>query len=127
MERVLSIGESRCSRPLLVNGYLGVSTVEPGFFILLIFASALILRLIAGSMDTTRIYAYAASRGWKIRDKKWDPFGPGWFGDRSDRIYQVIFFEERGNVKKTHVKTSLFRGGWHWLSERGRHGDDRQP
>jgi hypothetical protein len=48
--------------------------------------------------------------GWELVEKSWDPFGPGWFGEKDSRIYQIVYRDERGNLHKAHVKTSLLSG-----------------
>ena len=84
--------------------------MEPLGLVVLVVGGALFFRLIAGSMDTERIEKHIRDRGWKLIDKSWDPFGPGWFGEKSDRIYEVIYEDEQGAKHRAHVKTSLFTG-----------------
>ncbi|GAB4201654.1 MAG: hypothetical protein Tsb002_38320 [Wenzhouxiangellaceae bacterium] len=73
-------------------------------------AIALAMRIIAGSIDGDRIEKYVQSQGWKLVDKSWDPFGPGWFGDESDRIYKIIYEDKDGERYIANVKTSMFSG-----------------
>ena len=40
----------------------------------------------------------------------WAPFGPGWFGEKSDRIYAVRYLDAEGNEHEAHAKTSLWTG-----------------
>ena len=61
-------------------------------------------------MDGDRIANYVASRGGKLIAKNWSPFGRGWFGERSDRIYEIEYVDRDGNRRAATVKTSLFTG-----------------
>jgi hypothetical protein len=67
-------------------------------------------RLVAGSFDADRVERYIKERGWKLLDRSWDPFGPGWFGEKDSRIYQIVYRDEFGNVHRAHVKTSMLSG-----------------
>ena len=71
---------------------------------------AIVFRLIAGSMDRPRISDYIASRGGREQSISWAPFGPGWFGEKSDRIYQVRYVDNLGQLHDAHCKTSLTTG-----------------
>lgn len=82
-----------------------VFLVLAGFIVL-----AIVMRLIAGSFDAERVERYVAERGWQLVDRSWDPFGPGWFGEKDSRIYQIVYRDQQGNVHRAHVKTSMFSG-----------------
>jgi len=84
--------------------------MEIGAFVVLFIVFVVVLRLFAGSLDTERIEQYVRDRGWKLIDRSWDPFGPGWFGEKSDRIYEIIFEDQQGDTHRAHAKTSLFTG-----------------
>ncbi len=84
--------------------------MEIGGLFLLILVVVVVIRLHAGSLDTERIEEYVRGRGWKLIDRSWDPFGPGWFGEKSDRIYEIVFEDGEGDTHRAHVKTSLFTG-----------------
>lgn len=73
-------------------------------------ALAIVARLIAGSFDASRVESYIRERGWKLIDRSWAPFGPGWFGEKNDRIYEIVYEDEDGNTHMAHVKTSLLSG-----------------
>ena len=79
-------------------------------FVLLAIIIAFAARLIAGGFDGDRVEAYVRSRGWELVDRSWDPFGPGWFGEKDSRIYQIVYRDERGDVHRAHVKTAMFSG-----------------
>lgn len=68
------------------------------------------IRLAAGGMDRSRIERYVEERGGKVLDAAWRPFGPGWFGEKSDRIYEVRFRDKDGNEHAANCKTSLWTG-----------------
>ena len=78
--------------------------------IALVVAVALAIRLCAGSLDGGRIDEYIQSRGGKVITREWSPFGRGWFGERSDRLYKVEYVDRDGNRRSATVKTSLFTG-----------------
>ncbi len=81
------------------------------FGIFIIFAIiAICIRLAAGSFDGERVEAYIKKNGWKLVDRSWDPFGPGWFGEQDSRIYQVVYKDKAGNLHKAHAKTSMLSG-----------------
>ncbi len=71
---------------------------------------AIVFRLIAGSIDGDRVEEYVSKQGWELLDRSWDPFGPGWFGEKDSRIYQIVYRDREGNVHRAHVKTSMFSG-----------------
>ncbi len=77
-----------------------------GGFILL----AIVFRLIAGGLDGGRVEQYVRARGWELVDRRWRPFGPGWFGEKDSRIYQIVYRDCEGNLHQAHVKTSMLSG-----------------
>ena len=77
---------------------------------IIIAVVATIIRLMAGSLDGERVEAYIRKNGWKLVDKSWDPFGPGWFGEKDARIYQVVYEDRHGDLHKAHAKTSMLSG-----------------
>lgn len=81
---------------------------------LLIFAGfivvAILLRLLAGSFDADRIERYIRDSGGQLVDRSWDPFGPGWFGEKDSRIYEIVYRDRDGKLHRAHVKTSLLSG-----------------
>ncbi len=80
-----------------------------GLFMLLILA-AVVVRLVAGGMDSDRVGRYIRSEGGELLEKHWAPFGKGWFGEQKDRIYEVRYRDRDGNIHEATVKTSLFSG-----------------
>lgn len=73
-------------------------------------AASVIFRLLADSMDRNRVREYVTRTGGELLETHWAPFGPGWFGEKSDRIYSVRFRDRAGCIHKAHVKTSLMTG-----------------
>ena len=68
------------------------------------------IRLMAGSLNHGRIREYIENKGGEIVEIQWDPFGPGWFGEKSDAIYQIKYLDRDGNEHLAHCKTSMFSG-----------------
>lgn len=79
------------------------------FFAVFIFI-AIIIRVAAGSMDGDRLAQYIAQRGGHLLTKQWTPFGPGWFGEKNARIYEITYRDTEGNVHRASVKTSALAG-----------------
>lgn len=76
-----------------------------GFILLVI-----VIRVLAGSFDGDRVEQYIRDMGGELLDKSWDPFGPGWFGEKNDRIYEIVYRDRAGLVHRAHVKTSMLSG-----------------
>jgi hypothetical protein len=74
--------------------------MEPAaFFVVLIpigIIVAIVIRFAAGGLDQDRVKQYVEQRGGKLLTAEWSPFGPGWFGEKSDRIYQVRYLDVDG-------------------------------
>jgi hypothetical protein len=88
--------------------------MHDGSFAFLIFFGFIglfiIIRLLAGSMDGDRVREYIEQRGGRLLSAGWAPFGKGWFGEKSDRIYEVRYLDRDGNEHAATCKTSLFTG-----------------
>jgi len=67
-------------------------------------------RIFAGCLDRSRICDEIATSGGEVLDITWSPFGRGWFGDQSNRIYEVTYRTETGRTLTATCKTSLFTG-----------------
>lgn len=87
---------------------------------------AIIIRLIAGAMDSDRVKEDIESKGGKLISKEWAPFGKGWFGEKNDRIYEVIYIDKDGNKHKAFVKTSSFSGVYYASDEIIEYANDKQ-
>ncbi len=75
-------------------------------FILLV----VVIWLVARIMDTDLIKEYIEARGGKLLEKRWAPFGKGWFGEKSNRIYEVRYLDSDGNEHEATCKTSTWTG-----------------
>ena len=84
--------------------------MEVAFFIIVAIAFAVVIRVISGSFDGERVEQYIREMGGELLNKSWDPFGPGWFGEKDSRIYEIIYRDSAGRVHRAHVKTSMMSG-----------------
>ena len=87
--------------------------MEPAFFLVLIpvaIVIAIAIRFAAGGLDKDRVRQYVEERGGRFIAADWAPFGPGWFGEKNDRIYQVRFLDHDGNEHEAYAKTSMWTG-----------------
>lgn len=80
------------------------------FWIPVLFVIVIVIRMTAGGMDRQRVKQYIESNGGKFIEANWAPFGPGWFGEKSDRIYAVRYLDRDGNEHEAHCKTSMWTG-----------------
>lgn len=71
---------------------------------------AVVIRLFAGAFDGERGERYLRDNGYELIDKSWAPFGPGWYGEKDARIYEVVYRDREGKVHRAHVKTSMWSG-----------------
>lgn len=81
-----------------------------GIVFVIVIVVAIVIRLMAGGLDHDRVRQYVESRGGQMVEAHWAPFGPGWFGEKSDRIYEVRYLDRDGNEHEAHCKTSLWTG-----------------
>jgi len=65
---------------------------------------------IKNSMNRNRIRDHILSRGGIIKSIKWEPFGPGWFGEKNNMIYHVCYIDKLGAHHDAYCKTSLWSG-----------------
>lgn len=84
--------------------------MEPTVIIIGFVVLAIVIRLMAGSFDRERVERYIRDMDGELLDKSWDPFGPGWFGEKDSRIYEIVYRDRGGRVHKAHVKTSMLSG-----------------
>ena len=80
-----------------------------GAFILFIFLIGVGF-VVSFFVDDNNLRSYIESKGGRLLRKQWEPFGPGWFGEKNDRIYRIVYKDGEGNVHEAHAKTSLFSG-----------------
>ncbi len=85
------------------------NSVNPTVF-LVVLAFWLGLRLIKDRLDRTRITDYVKESDGTIIRISWSPLGRGWFGEKSDRIYEVTYRTSKGKTVTSTCKTSMFTG-----------------
>ncbi|MBL8797438.1 MAG: bZIP transcription factor [Planctomycetia bacterium] len=97
----------------------------PLFFVFGAIALVIVFRVVAGSLDHQRIRDYVESRGGRLLSCHWSPFGTGWWGEKSDRIYEVSFRDRDGNLHHATCKTSMWTGVY-WTEDQITQYGDRQ-
>ena len=93
----------------------------PGFVILVFLVVGIIIWVASTSFDKDRIREYIQGRGGRVISIVWSPFGKGWFGEKSDRIYDVVYYDAEGLQYLATCKTSLFTRVY-WTEDRVSHG-----
>jgi hypothetical protein len=88
-----------------------------GILIVLFFGFLILVWFGSWSLDKDRITEYVKQRGGRVISINWAPFGRGWFGEKNDRIYEVVYYDRQGNQHWATCKTSLF-GGVFWTEDR---------
>jgi hypothetical protein len=73
-----------------------------------------------GFLDKGRIRDYVEGQGGRVVSISWAPFGRGWFGEKEERIYEVVYYDREGNQHFATAKTSLFTGVY-WTDDRVTH------
>jgi hypothetical protein len=76
------------------------------------------------SLDKNRITDYIQQRGGRVVSISWAPFGKGWFGEKEERIYEVVYYDQAGNQHFATCKTSLWTGVY-WTEDRVTHGKSK--
>jgi hypothetical protein len=90
-------------------------------------AFALGLRIVAGMLDHWRIGNYIRARHGELRSCRWWPFGPGWLGEKRDRIYSVTFIDGAGAEHRAYCKTSLLTGVYFTQDRISRFSEESRP
>lgn len=75
---------------------------------------------VTSSWDEKRVRDYIQERGGRIVSIHWSPFGKGWFGEKNDRIYEVVFYDDKGEQHFATCKTSMMSGVY-WTEDRVTH------
>ena len=65
---------------------------------------------VEGSFLLIPVFIVIDERGGTVLYSNWSPFGRGWFGEQSDRIYGVRYLDKDGNEHEAHCKTSMWTG-----------------
>lgn len=78
--------------------------------ILLVVIVVIAIRLVAGHLNHARIRDHVGTNGGSIIDITWQPFGPGWYGEKDSVIYEVRYRDREGNVHDAFCKTGMFSG-----------------
>jgi hypothetical protein len=76
-----------------------------------------VIWLLSASSDRRRIAEYVQQRGGRVVSIAWAPFGRGWFGEKNDRIYEVVYYDQEGNQHFASAKTSMWSGVY-WTEDR---------
>ena len=79
-------------------------------FVPFVIAVIVAVRMIAGTFNHDRIKDYVYRKGGTVTKIEWEPFGPGWFGEKSDAIYKIHYRDRDGNEHRAFCKTSMFTG-----------------
>jgi hypothetical protein len=74
----------------------------------------------ARAWDKERIETYLRERGGRVVSINWAPWGKGWFGEKNDRIYEVVYYDAQGRQHMATCKTSYW-GGVYWTDDRLTH------
>lgn len=73
-----------------------------------ILSTLFVLALIR--VDKGRIKDHIERRGGLLIHARLRIFGPGWFGEKNARIYEVLYTDENGDKHKAYCKTSMLAG-----------------
>ena len=55
--------------------------------------------------DWDRIKSHFEDKGGKLLRMRWAPFGKGWLGEGSDRIYRIEYLDRERNHHQAFCKT----------------------
>src|SRR5262249_23129087 len=84
--------------------------IQGVFAVALVVAGVVSWRLCVDRLDRQRIADYLRDRRAELLTCHCAPFGKGWFGERSDRIYEIRYRDRDGGLREATVKTSMFTG-----------------
>jgi len=97
-----------------------------GFAVLAVVVIVAVIGIwsVSMSLDKDRITDYIQQRGGRIVSIGWAPFGKGWFGEKEERIYEVVYYDNTGNQHFATCKTSWWTGVY-WTEDRVTHGKSK--
>jgi hypothetical protein len=90
--------------------------LHPAGLVVVFLAFAVAFRFVADRLDRDRIRKDVDLRGGHVLDITWKPFGRGWFGEKSDRVYLVEWEDAAREAHRSWCKTSMFTGVF-WTEE----------
>jgi len=76
----------------------------------LIFVAVIGVRIAMHFFDKGRIRDEVETKLGRVVSITWNPFGRGWFFEKNERHYDVIYVDRSGQTITTGCKTSLFTG-----------------
>jgi hypothetical protein len=77
---------------------------------LLALGAAIAIRVVFHFVDKARIKDAIQSKGGRLISIHWNPFGRGWFFEKNERHYSVVYTDRSGAKVFATCKTSLFTG-----------------
>ena len=80
------------------------------YFGFLIFVGAIGIRIAMHFFDKRRIKDEVEAKPGRVVSITWNPFGRGWFFEKGERHYDVMYVDRSGQTITTACKTSLFTG-----------------
>lgn len=79
-------------------------------FVFVVAGLGILFRTVSIESDHVRIRQFIEDEGGHVVHSYRSPFGPGWFGVRSGRIYGVRYRDVEENVHEAHCITGLLIG-----------------
>jgi hypothetical protein len=97
-----------------------------GIALLVVFAIVAVIGIcvLLMNLDKTRIRDYIQERGGRVVSISWAPFGKGWFGEKEERIYEVVYYDKVGTQHFATATTSLLTGVY-WTEDRVTHSKSK--
>jgi hypothetical protein len=80
------------------------------YTVVLIAAIAIAIRIGLYFLDKKKVQAAAERKGWKNIEITWAPFAPGWFFEKGERHYKVLYADDQDRWQEVYCKTSLLTG-----------------
>ena len=100
-----------CCRRKISAIDLGIEHMKQKYFFgLLVIVGAVAFRIVMHFVDKGRIKDEVETRLGRVVSITWNPFGRGWFFEKSERHYDVTYIDRAGETISTSCKTSFFTG-----------------